>query len=473
LTAGLVAVVLMLSGIVLMGWGPADPGDRALTQRWQRGEASYVSGEGVVSAAWWLPREAGGGVRADEPASWTAAVRLAESGIELLKGWGVPTAGWEGARLVSAWSIGLTWAMVMWVGWSLCGARAGWLSGLVGLALPGLAALGRESHPASLWVVATAAAVAGGMWAVRPMRPAAGVGRQAAGWGLCGFAGGVAVLTGGAMGAWAVLWPMAMAIGLSPGRVGHALGLVASVMLGTLMVLPWALTMSMADPGVVERWWSGELAGLTAAGRGGVSGIGLEARWLWWLLLVTLPWVVWVAVSLVQPFSTSSKVVRGRLMVAWAGLLGTWAGLLLAPGAESLRLSVSLMWVAVLLGATLDLYVGESLGGRLPRLWRWGALGHGLLLPAVSVGLLVYGLSERWLVGRGLVAGPVFEEVAAWRWWTTGGLMLTVAVMALAEAWVGRVRRAALLWVCWVVVGMAGCLPAAAGRAVMVFMYPG
>jgi hypothetical protein len=272
---------------------------------------------------------------------------------------------------------------------------------------------------------------------------------------------------------WAVALPTLIAIGLSPGRMSHLLGWVAAGMVSALLALPWALTMAMVDGSVVRRWWSGELAGLTRTGAWGVSGLGVEAVWVGWLALVTLPWTLWVVVSLVQPFSASSRVMRGRLMVAWASLLGSWAGLLLLPGAASVRLAGSLVWVAVLLGATFDRYVGESEESRLPRLWRIGLWGHGLALPVASVVLVMWGLTERGLVSQGLLSGAVFGEVAAWRWWTTGGLLMLVAVMAMAEAWAGRVRRAALLWVCWVVVGMAGTLPAAAGRGVMVFMYPG
>lgn len=474
LTAAVLVALLLLSGLLLMGWGPADPGDRTLTQRWQSGEPAYVPNDAVISAAWWLPREPGGGVRADEPPAWTLAKRGARVGIDTLRRLGAPTQDWEPARVVSAWSIGLTWAMVVWIAWSLGGARAGWFAGLVALAVPGLAALGREPHPASLSVMASATAIAAAMWAVRPLRPAPGLGRQAIGWGLCGLAAGATALTAGAVGAWALVWPIGVAIGLSPGRIGHGLGMIASSLVAALIVLPWALTIAVVDPALVARWWSGELAGLSGAGGHWpwLGGASAAVEVMGWAALVTVPWTAWVLVALAQPFSTSSQAIRGRLMVAWAGLLGVAVGLMLVPGALSVRLALALAPMAVLLGMTFDGYVGESAEGRLPRLWRWGALAHGLLLPTASAGLLVYALFEPWLIQRGVLTEAWFRPLPAWRWWVTGGLLLTLAVIALVEAWAGRVRRAVLLWVCWVVAGLAGCLPAAAGRSVMVFMYP-
>ncbi|MEM6756305.1 MAG: hypothetical protein AAF586_03990 [Planctomycetota bacterium] len=473
-TAALLALLLLLAGLLLMGWGPSDPGERELTQRWRSGTPVYVPRDAAVDAAWWLPRTPGGGVRADEPPAWTLAERGARAVVSRLDRLGVPARGWEPARVVSAWSIGLTWAMVMWIGWSLGGARAGWFAGLVALAVPGLAALGREPHPASLAVVASVSSIAAAMWAIRPMRPAPGVGRQAIGWGLCGLAAGLSVLTAGVVGAWAVAWPIGVAIVLSPGRIGHTLGMIAASLVTALIVLPWALTIAVVDPSLVGRWWSGELAGLSEAGaawpwRAGMA-TALEAGG--WVALLTLPWTVWVVVSLAQPFSTSSNAARGRLMVAWAGLLGVWLGLLVAPGAVSIRLALALPAMAVLLGMTFDGYVSESEEGRLPRLWRGGAWVHGLLLPAASVGLLAYALIEPWLVQRGVLTEAWLRPLPVWRWWVTGGLLLTLAIIAMVEAWAGRVRRAVLLWVCWVVAGLAGCLPAAAGRTAMVFMYP-
>ncbi|MEM9251615.1 MAG: hypothetical protein AAGB29_04625 [Planctomycetota bacterium] len=472
--AAAVVALLVLSGLLLLGWGGSGVDDPARTPGWDLGEASYVPDDSVIAAAWWLPRDATGGVRADEPPAWTLAKSGAGVAMRWLASYGVPTGDWEAARLVSSWSIGLTWATAMWIGWSLGGARSGWFAGLIALALPGLAALGRAPHPASLTVLATACATASAMWAVRPMRPAPGLGRQALGWALCGLSGGVAVLAGGVLGAWAVAWAVGVAIALSPGRIGHGLGMIAAGLVAALIALPWTLTIAVVDPALVTRWWSGELAGLTALG--GDWPWHDAASWatgvLRWAALLTLPWTVWAAVALVQPFSTSSGAVRGRLLVMVAVLLGLWGGLVLLPGAVSIRLALTLTPLAVLLGMTFDRYVAESEEGRLPRLWRVGALAHGLLLPAASVGLMAYALSEPWLAQRDLITEAWLRPMPLWRWWVTGGLLLTVAVVALVEAWAGRVRRAVLLWVCWVVSALAGCLPAAAGRSVMVFMYP-
>lgn len=469
-------MVLVAAGLMLLrpepGAATLNPAPTPLTDRWLKPGPPAVAEGSVVDAAWWLPRDSHG-VRVDEPPAWTMAKTIAEFAIGGLDRAGLPVSGFSAPHAVTAWCIGWTWAMVMWWAWSLSGPRAGWLAGLIALALPGFAALGREAHPAALWVGASAAASAAGIWAIRPMRPSPGLTRQAAGWVLCGLATGFACLTAGALGLAVVAWPLAVAIVLSPGRLSHGLGMAAAALVAALLVLPWVLTMSTVDPAAVARWWTGELAGLTdGAVPMGQWGSVRAISGMSWAALITLPWVAWVVVAWIQPFSTSSGVARGRLLVAWATVVGLGAAFVLLPAAESLRWAGWLAGVAVMLGVTFDRMFGEVEEGRRPRMWRLGSAVHGLALPIASVALLTLGLAEAWLVQRGWLVGRVFTEVGAWRWWVTGSLLIVLSVVALLEAWALSPRRAVLLWVCWVVVAMVGVLPAISGRPAIVFMYP-
>src|SRR5699024_3663210 len=100
----------------------------------------------------------------------------------------------------------------------------------------------RQSHIATAQMPALALnslAIASALWAIRPLRPVAGIIRQAAGWTICGAAVAMAILTGGPLALIPLLCTLIVLVCVCPHRAAHLLGLIAAGCIAILLITPW------------------------------------------------------------------------------------------------------------------------------------------------------------------------------------------------------------------------------------------
>ncbi len=350
-------------------------------------------------------------------------------------------------RLVSALMALVAVAGVFWAAHSIAGPRAALLGGLVMAANPLLIYHGRLGTEASAYLGLYAVSVAAALWAIRPLKPGPSVERQFIGWVVCGLALGLALLVAGPRALPIIVVPILALLIICPGRVGHLLGLVAALLIGVLMVLPWAVYVYENLPAPWAMWFrpfhSSESPGI--GGFFGQLGILLGVG-----ALALLPWTFWLIAAAMQPLSRSSSGARMRLMLGWAWLAALVLVLVWIPGARSLGDILPLLPAAVvLLVSVASLQVDLVEVGHKPVSWRglrwgyWGLLaGLSLLVP---LGLLFHGD----LVAGGWLATAWVDD---WHLGSTAGLAVVLGgIVALTLPWVRHHHpgRAYVAWAVW------------------------
>ncbi len=353
-------------------------------------------------------------------------------------------------RLLSAAFGLLTIAAIFWAGFSIGGLMTASYAGLIALSCPVFTWYARQGTAEIPLLGFQTLAVASAMWALRPLRPSPSVSRQALGWAVCGFALGAGGLTGGFATLPVVILPILVMSIMCPGRISHLLGLVASICIAGLMVIPWAMYVHNQDTDIWTVWvldlWPDRMQSFTALSQ------SLYERGLLVLVLV-LPWTLWLLGSLAQPFSASTRGVRRRVFIGWAWLVSV--GMLAVVGMSPRGLGGMLILLpaaAILIGQCLRLFSDRSAEGRHARVWRYTRWAHMAFFAAASVGLPAGMLFQDTLVQHGLFGGPIVAPMPWYFWLGLGVSLMLITLMSMRFALRHYPGRATICWSIWSVV---------------------
>jgi 4-amino-4-deoxy-L-arabinose transferase-like glycosyltransferase len=355
-------------------------------------------------------------------------------------------------RLLTAVFGLLTVAAVFWAGFSVGGLATASFSALVFLACPVWVFYARAGTLDMPSVALETLAVASAMWALRPLRPSPSVPRQAVGWVVCGVALGAAVLTGGPAAIPAVLAPIFVFSVMCPNRISHLLGLVASVFIAALAVMPWVQHVHGQDPQVWRQWvsilWPNSMSSPGAFGQA-VSDRGML------LPLLVLPWTFWLIGSLAQPFSASSSGVRRRVLIGWAWFVCLMFLVLTGPGPDGLAgLLPALPAAAILIGQCLRLFSDLSAEARHARIWRLTRWPHLALLAAASVALPAGMYFQSALVQRNILSRLIVAPMTWYFWLGLGVSLLLITALSMRFALRHYPGKTLVCWAVWAVVLM-------------------
>ncbi len=356
-------------------------------------------------------------------------------------------------RLLTAAFGLLTIAAIFWAGFSVGGLKTASFAGLTAMACPVLILYARAGTPDMPLVGLETLGVASAMWALRPLRPAPSLPRQALGWIVCGIALGMAILTGGFAAMPVVLIPILVISIMCPNRISHLLGLVASVFIAGLMVMPWALYVHGQDTHIWEQWISGLWP--QSMQSPGAFGRAMSDRGLLVLVLV-LPWTLWLIGSLAQPFSASSSGVRRRVFIGWAWLLCVLFLVVTGPGHDGLAgLLPILPAAAILIGQCLRLFSDLSAEARHARIWRLTRWPHLALFAAASVALPAGMYFQTTLVDRGVLPYPIVAQMTWYFWLGLGVSLLLITALSMRFALRHYPGKAMVCWSVWAIVLMS------------------
>jgi 4-amino-4-deoxy-L-arabinose transferase-like glycosyltransferase len=350
------------------------------------------------------------------------------------------------ARVVSVAMGLLTVAGVFWIGCVLRNHKLAVLSALTaGTCLFLLKQARIASYDMHMTGWATLA-VASAIWAMRPFRPAPGMGRVIFGWCLAGVALAASYMSKG---------PLALLVGAAPVLCTivvvkdrwrrHTLGLVGMLLVAALLTAPWYLYLIS-----VVRNAEGALLHEYRAER---MEFQLPFYYLGLFGLIT-PWTVWLFGGLLQPFMRSSGEDRRQLLLPWAWFVLIFVAFSI-PGAKQQRYILPIMPAAALLIGQLWCYHitlakrGEvDPGVNLLRVPHWATL------ITVSVLAWPFFVTQEWMVGQGwyktIPLGDVSMVLAA-----SAGVVLTILAL-LGARWhfQWRPMRAALATALWSAVFM-------------------
>lgn len=360
------------------------------------------------------------------------------------------------ARLVSACMGLLTVAAVFWCGFSIGGLSTGTLAGVIFAAMPLTAFYFRQARPEGLQMGCSMLAVAAALWAMRPLRDLPGIARQITGWLLCGLALGAAILVGGPMALPPALIPLLVIVFVCPHRVGHGLGVLAAVLAAALTVTPWAIFVHLHDASAASNWLA-QLAPRLPPG----GWVDFFHEGLWRLAIMGAAfavWATWLPGALLQPFSTSSRGVRQRMLIGWSWFVAACVLLVLAPTANSdpATLLTAIPPGAILLGQLLRRMTDLASVGHYAKFWigtRWVMI---LLTLALSVALptvlLVLRRHPEWApnpdIGRALHAVSLSTTLSV------GVILLLIAVAGALFAAIHSPPVAVACWAAWCVAAM-------------------
>ncbi len=344
---------------------------------------------------------------------------------------------------------------VFWAGYSLGGLTCAMFAGLIYITNPLLIIQGRTANSVAPMITWLVLATASALWAMRPLKAAPSLYRQALGWGLGGLMLGMAVLTGGPLAMPAVLLPIMAMIAVSRRRFSNLLGLLAATVIATLMLTPWIVMIQEYDPDALKKWLS-----LFSAGR--------KLTLVQWTHLVVdrlslagfaaSPWLLWVIAALIQPFSSSSSGARQRMFIGWTWF---WAAILLLitlPDEQNTWLPLA-FWpaTAIVIGLLFQQCAELSAEGRHTRVWRvlrWWQLACVTLL---SMFILAAPLLQKIMIDRNLLNQPVLAELH-WLYWSVAGLaLLGIALLSFPYAIRHYPGRTLVCWSLWLVLAMT-CL---------------
>jgi 4-amino-4-deoxy-L-arabinose transferase-like glycosyltransferase len=350
------------------------------------------------------------------------------------------------ARWASAGAALLAVASVFWAGYSIGGPRSASLAGLVAGTSPAMLFFGRVATTTMPLVASLMLAVAAALWAMRPFRPSPSAWRQASGWALVGLALAAAVLLAGLTAGLAAVVPLAVLLLLCPRRMNHLIGLAASMGLATLAIGPWVLYVHQNAPAAWVAWLGG---GLTPAATAPGELAALVSYRLGLLLILALPWSIWLVAGLVQPFSKSSVTRRGRLMLGWSWFVAMAALLLPEAGPTSMALVPLLAVTALLVGQGFEQFMALSAEGRHARFWRWGRWGQLALLAGLSLAVPMVLAGQDQLMSWGLIDQ---RWLAPLHWAGAGAaglVLLGVAGLSARFAVGHHPGRAVVCWAVW------------------------
>ncbi len=489
----LILFALLLAAAVPMLWGIGDAPVRDASEAWlldtsrETWQRAVAWGDESWSVSRFLPVRAGEPVLHEAPgqvwmtvAAWLPADAETAARPELVLR----------ARLLSAGMILLAVAAVFWAGHALGGLPVAGLATLVVVANPLLTLAGRTANGEALVLGWTMLAGAAALWAMRPMKPAAAVGRQGFGWAICGGALGMTALVGGIDAALPAVLPLCLLVLLCPRRPGNALGLLVAGAIAGLMVLPWVVHVHEHRPDMWQAWldrvsptqpWSGTTLWERAVERGTL----IASAWGVWGLVVVLA-LIWPfmpgasagAGALEQAQKQGGKSrkepamigrlshvpgPRRRLFVGWGWLVGVTAMVLLAPAGMTAGVVLATLPIGAL-AAGQALWSVSQAAGQGQRVWVWrvlaGTTAGVLLLASGALPWAMASLPE--LVDRGWLASVFAGAMSPWFWVVSGVLLAVLALGGLVLALGDRPARTAVCWSAWSLVATTAVMVAVA-----------
>lgn len=341
----------------------------------------------------------------------------------------------------------ITIAAVFWAGYSIGGLRTGLFSALVCAANPVFIWHARLASPPvhqTMWAMLSIAAA---IWAIRPLRPSASIERQFLGWLVCGLTFGAAGLATGPLVVVSVAGPVLLILLLCPNRIGHLIGLLAALLIGVLLVLPWTALLHNHDPDVAIKW----LAEHQPFGQKTVQRFLDDAGHRLLLVLASiLPWTLWLFAAALQPFSTSSAGSRTRLFIGWTWFVTTIAITLTMESADGLGVLLPLVPAgSLVIGQLFRQYADMADEGRFARLWRWVRWPQLLLLIGASVVVPAMVTWPQPFIDQGWIDKPIFAQN---NWPFAIGLMvvlLSIIGLSLRFVITHYPGRALMCWSLW------------------------
>lgn len=213
------------------------------------------------------------------------------------------------ARYTAAFATLMTIIATYWAGMSLGGLRVALFAAItMGTTFLSIQ-LGRQAIMDNYLMMWSTIAIAAGLWAMRPLREINWFGRQITGWLICGFSTAAVVLTLSPFAVFFVVPPILAAIILTPHRtLGNIIGLIFAMLMGLLIAGPWFLF-------IIDRF-EGSLYEVFAPKQFPSELLVISSEHLK-LLLLGVPWIVWVIGGLFQPFMRAKDERRRQLLIAW------------------------------------------------------------------------------------------------------------------------------------------------------------
>lgn len=333
------------------------------------------------------------------------------------------------ARLGSVMMALLFVAAVFWAGYSIGGLPAGTISALAAMTMPLLIGFGRHANPHIAAMAWSALSIAGALWAMRPLRTSPSLIRQLIGWMTCGVGLGLATLTLGPVAIPGTLLCTVVLAMICPRRIGHIMGLLASTALAALMLMPWVMHVHGHDPTVYQEWLNQLKPDF---GKKAFGQILSQAGWRLSLAAgLSGLWLIWLIPALVQPFSTSTRTARRKLMLGWGWLITALLLIAFAPGDTTYSgLLLAAAPASVAIALIIQQFHDLSAEGRHARLWhicKWLTCASMIAL-AVALPLIGYLLNYQPQAVQWL---PSFERsllaTMHWTFWAGAGLALLLA----------------------------------------------
>ncbi len=350
------------------------------------------------------------------------------------------------ARIVSVFFAFLLLGSIFWAGHSVCGYRVGFLASLLCLTNPLFIYYGRIATPVMPVASMIVFSIASGLWAIRPLRPAPTFSRQALGWMLCGITIGFAVLTGGGIILPSIVFPLALILLICPNRLDHLLGLFASILLGSLIALIWALFIRQDGLNALPQWLTQMIPAIETSW---AQILSIGSWRLWLLILWFMPWSIWLACAIFQAFSTSSAGNRGKLFIGWVWFVVSLPLLFLNNITHTTQFFLPIICSAAILVALLfeqSSYLAKQ--GRYIRIWRAFRWTHLLIIAAATIITpIIFCLKSPAFLEQGQT--PWFAQVP---WYAILSGTIFLALLAL-QSWryvIGHHPfKAAITWCLW------------------------
>jgi len=349
------------------------------------------------------------------------------------------------ARLTNVVAAMVLLAAIFWAGHTLGGLPTAVYAALIVAGNPMFILASRFATPDVFHALWASVAVAAALWAIRPLRPASSVVRQFLGWVTCGLALGLGLLTTGGATLWWALPPIVFVLCIAPERFGHLMGLLAAMLIGMLLSMPWLIHVYQQSP---EAWqlWLHSLAPLSMQQLDATDMF----RRLGFLLLIMAPWTIWMVVAIFQPISSSSTGRRRRLLLGLAWGLGMTLLFMVWPVEQLAEGSMPILPAAAIVVAILFTHFSELASeGRYTRAWRWLRWAHLAVVVVLSIALPIALAREElfrpWLP----VSDTVFQS---WRWFEALGLcvvLLGIAGLSVRYVWGQFPAKALVVWSIW------------------------
>ncbi|QQE12508.1 phospholipid carrier-dependent glycosyltransferase [Planctomycetota bacterium] len=362
------------------------------------------------------------------------------------------------ARLTSAIFALLAVAAVYWIGFSIGG---NWLTAVFAAGILAsnpiflyYARLGTSDMPTTSFMILS---IAGALWAVRPLRPTAVLGRQALGWTFCGLMMGLAILSGGPALIGPILLPLFVIMLMCPHRASHLLGLLAAVLIAALLMAPWIVYVQYGENPATWTDWTRtilptNLASLQNIGKLAIPRLGI-------LFLASTPWIFWLIGGIGQPFSASSVGSRLRLFLGWSWFIIAVIFLVMRPTHHLTQATLLVLPViAVMLAQMFRQYTILSATGRYPRLWRSLRWPHVGLLLIFSIFLPTAIFFEPLLLQYGYT-NVNFAETMHWTY--CAGLafaLLALLFISARAAFKHFPTTAVITWSLWGILAFAALI---------------